>query len=155
MAKLNMDLSGVKEETSSAFSLVPAGDYEVKVVSADVKETKSGGAGLILGLEILSGDQSGKKIKDFINIVNSNVDAERIGKQRLKLIAMLVGVKNPNKVADTDELLTGKPVVVSVDVRDDGEYKNNVIKHYFPSDKKNEEVKTETKVATSKKPWEK
>ena len=120
-----------------------------------VRTAKSGGAGLILGLEILSGDHSGKKIKDFINIVNSSVDAERIGKQRLKLIAVLVGVKNPNKVADTDELLTGKPIVVSVEVKDDGEYKNNVIKHYFPSDKKNEDVKTETKVATSKKPWEK
>ncbi len=153
--KLNMDLSGVQEESRSEFSLIPAGEYSVKVVSAEVKETKSGGAGLIIGLQVVGGECDGKKIKDFLNIVNSNQDAERIGKQRLKLIASLVGVKNPNKIADTDELLTGKVISVLVDVKDDGEYKNNTIKMYFSSNAPQAEVKTEAPKASAKKPWEK
>ena len=152
--KLNLDLSSVEVRTPSNYSLVPAGEYDVTVVKAELKDTKSGGAMLILGYEVMSGEHAGKVIKDTMNIVNQSAEATRIGLERLKTVANATGHKNPSKIADSDELLNLNPFLVIVDVKDDGQYKNNVVKAVI---KTSTEPSTEFKAppATTKKPWSK
>lgn len=152
--KLNLDLTETKVQSPSGYSLVPAGEYDVTVVKAELKETKAGGAMLILGYEVQSGEFAGKIIKDTMNIVNQNADATRIGLERLKTVANATGHKNPNKIADSDELLNLNPFSVIVDVKEDAQYTNNIVKAVI---KTTAEPSTEFKApaVTAKKPWSK
>lgn len=108
MAKLGIDLSQVKEQSSSGYSMIPAGKYEMKVVKTEVKETKTGGAMLVCDLEVQDfGDHVNKKIPYQMNIVNASAEAQRIGLSQLKSLAIACHVKNPNAIGDSDELITG------------------------------------------------
>lgn len=138
--KLGLDLSSVEVKAASGYNVVPTGEYDVVVSKAEIKETKSGGTMLILGYEVQSGDQAGKVIKHTMNIVNQSADATRIGLETLKRVAIATGHKNPNKIADTDELINKNPFLVIVDEVQDGEYKNNKVKAI---------VKTSTEADTS------
>ena len=155
--KLGLDLSSVEVKAASGYNVVPTGEYDVVVSKAELKETKSGGTMLILGYEVQSGDQAGKTIKHTMNIVNQDPDAVRIAKEQLKRVAIATGHKNPNKIADTDELINKNPFLVIVEEVQDGEYKNNKVKAI---------VKTSVEADTSfevpkaaapatKKPWSK
>jgi hypothetical protein len=128
MAKLNLDLSGVKVSEGSGFSVVPSGNYDVQVVSAEVKETKTGGSMLVFGLEILDGEHKGKVIRDSANTTNQNPEAVRIGYEKIKKIALVSGHKNPDRIIDTDDFLNLNPFMVIVETTDDGEYKRCNIK---------------------------
>lgn len=108
MAKLQLDLSQVKEQSNSGYSMIPAGKYEMKVVKTEVKDTKSGGAMLVCDLEVQDfGDHVSKRIPYQLNIVNSSAEAQRIGLSQLKSLAIACHVKNPNAIGDSDELITG------------------------------------------------
>ena len=108
MAKLNLDLSNVKEQSTSGYSMIPAGKYGMKVVKTEVKETKAGGHMLVCDLEVQDfGDHVSKKIPYQMNIVNASAEAQRIGLSQLKTLAIACGVKNPNAIGDSDELITG------------------------------------------------
>lgn len=138
--KLGLDLSSVEVKPASGYNVVPTGEYDVVVSKAEIKETKSGGSMLILGYEVQSGDQAGKTIKHTMNIVNQSAEATRIGLETLKRVAIATGHKNPNKIADTDELINKNPFLVIVEEVQDGEYKNNKVKAI---------VKTSTEADTS------
>mgnify|MGYP003588925959 CR=1 FL=1 len=108
MAKLNLNLADVKEQSNSGYSMIPAGKYEMKVVKTEVKDTKSGGAMLVCDLEVQDfGDHVSKRIPYQMNIVNASAEAQRIGLSQLKSLAIACHVKNPNAIGDSDELITG------------------------------------------------
>ena len=106
--KLGLDLSKVTEQSSSGYSMIPAGMYSMKVVKTDVKPTKTGGHMLVCDLEVQDfGDHVSKKIPYQMNIVNNSAEAQRIGLSQLKTLAIACQVKNPNAINDSDELITG------------------------------------------------
>jgi hypothetical protein len=127
--RLNLDLTHVEQESEKIFSYIPDGEYDVRLTHADLKETKSGGSQLILGYKVVSGEHTGKMIADRLNIVNASTEAVRISLERLKTVAIAVGHKDPNKIADTDELLTGQEftIITKTDsfVNDKGETINS------------------------------
>ena len=98
MAKLGLDLSENKVSKPSVFTTVPAGEYKVVVAHAEIKEAKSGGNYIEFGYEIVDGSLASAMVKDIVNIINTSKDAERIGRDRLKTIAVATGAKNPNKI---------------------------------------------------------
>lgn len=105
MAKLNLNLSAVAAERDG-FDLLPEGIYNLKITSVDVKATKGNdGHYLEVACQVIDGSQAGKAICDRITIKNKSEDATRIGLARLKKIAEVGGHKNPNLIADTDELI--------------------------------------------------
>ena len=101
--KLNLDLSGVSTQSSRV--VVPTGNYPVEVVNAEAKETKAGGAMLVVGYRILSGQHAGSVISDNYNIMNANEDAQRIALSCIKTILTVGGHKNPDALKDSDEML--------------------------------------------------
>ena len=108
MSKLNLDLSGVTEQSTSGYSMIPAGKYGMKVVKTEVKPTKTGGHMLVCDLEVQDfGDHVSKKIPYQMNIVNNSPEAQKIGLSQLKTLAIACQVKNPNAIGDSDELITG------------------------------------------------
>lgn len=155
--KLGLDLSSVEVKAALGYNVVPTGEYDVVVSKAEIKETKSGGSMLILGYEVQSGDQAGKTIKHTMNIVNQSAEATRIGLETIKKVAIATGHKNPNKIADTDELINKNPFLVIVEEVQDGEYKNNkvkaIVKTSVEADTSFEAPKASTVKASA--PWKK
>lgn len=129
MGKLNLDLSQVKEQSTSGYSFVPAGKYTMKVVKTDVKENNNkNGHILTVDLEVQDfGDHVGKKIPYNLNIVHPNVDTQRIALSQLKSLAIAACAKNPNAIADSDELITGVEFEVELGEREyNGKYYSDV-----------------------------
>ncbi len=109
MAALNLDLSAVKEESASPFTFVPAGVYACTIIGTEVVDNSNkNGKILKIAFEILEGEHKGACLGENLNIVNPNVEAVRISLERLKRIAVLAGVKNPNKLAKSEDLHGGK-----------------------------------------------
>lgn len=162
MARLNLSLKGVEVQRQATgnnfYSTVPAGTYKVVVGKTEVKETKTGGAAVILGYKIIAGEHEGKLIKDFVNIKNANPTTTQIGLQRLATVAFATGLDG-QEVADSDDLLELEPFEVIVTVQDDGEYQNNRVKAVLCTRDVTAKAAAPkaapvAKVAT-KKPWEK
>lgn len=120
MAKLNLNLSEVKEQSSSGYSFVPAGKYTMKVVKTDVKENSNKtGHILCVDLEVQDfGDHVSKKVPYNMNIVHTNAETQRIALSQLKTLAIAVGAKNPNAIGDSDELITGAEIEVEITERE-------------------------------------
>ena len=151
MARLNLSLKGIEpSKPSTGYALVPEGTYKVIVGKTEAKETKSGGGAVILGYQIVEGEHEGKLIKDFINVVNANPEASRIGMQRLATVAFATGFKG-TEIGDSDELLNLEPFEVVVAVKDDGEYKNNNVKAILVL--RDVSAKPAPAKAATKKPW--
>lgn len=155
MSGLNLSLKGVeiqKPSTGSSYSLVPAGTYKVVVGKTEVKETKTGGSAVILGYRVVDGDQEGKLIKDFVNVVNANPEAARIGLQRLATVAFATGFAK-DQIGDSDELLNLEPFEVVVTVQDDGEYQNNRVKAVLCTRDVTKKAAAPVAKTVTKKPW--
>ena len=116
MAKLGLDLSGVKASGGSKFTLVPAGKYCVQVTEAEVVQTKKGGYQLVLCLTVKEGDHTGANLREGINIQNENEMATRIGLETVKKIMTVGGHANTDMLGDSDELLSLKLFSVLVGV---------------------------------------
>lgn len=160
MAGLNLSLANVQIEqpkTGNYYSLVPAGTYKVVVGKTEVKETKTGGAAVILGYKIVEGEHEGKLVKDFVNVKNANPMAAQIGMQRLATVAFATGFGG-SSIDDSDDLLNLQPFEIVVSVQDDGEYQNNRVKAVLCTrdvTKKAVEAAPVKKAVATKKPWEK
>lgn len=88
---------------SGDFPPVPKGTYRVKVVNAEVKETKAGnGEMLKVRLDIIGPEHVGRVVFDDILIKHTSPDAQRIGRERFATLARACGLKNPR---GTDPLL--------------------------------------------------
>lgn len=110
--KIDLNLSGVVEEKTSATDFVPAGKYEVEIVEVEMKENESTkNWRMDIFMRIISGDQAGKIVRDMLNPYHSNAEAQRISLSRIKGILFKIGHNNPEALADTDEMIGGKLIV--------------------------------------------
>lgn len=118
MAQLNFDSTGVPAQSS--FDPIPAGWYNVSIVSSEYKDTSSGGKMLNLQVKVLDGQYANRIIFDGLNLVNQNPVAEKIAAERLSAYCAATGVI---RFQDTNQL-HGIPFSVRVAIKIDrtGQY---------------------------------
>lgn len=131
MANLGGMFDATQVEPQGEYTPIPAGDYKVQIITSEMVATKAGdGQMLKLELEIMEGDQSGRKLFDRLNLDNPNAQAVEIAQRALSSICHSVGVLS---VQDSEELHF-KPMIAVVTVSPPrGEYgPGNNIKLYKP-----------------------
>jgi hypothetical protein len=114
----------------SSFEVVPAGEYEVAIVSSVVETTKDKlGKFLKLELAVLNGQYQNKKIFDRLNLWNKSAQATEIARGTLSAICRAVGVMTP----EDSSALHNKPMRVKVVVKKSPEFgESNEVKAYKP-----------------------
>lgn len=114
-----------------SYDPLPAGDYQVMVSAAEVKEnSKKTGKYLKLELEVLTEGFTGRKVFSNINLTNPNKTAEEIGLRDLEALRVATGLKAIGDSAD----LVDKVIVVRLAVKNSEQYgPQNEVKGYKPS----------------------
>src|SRR5512133_201922 len=104
MAQLNFNAEDV--EPMGSFEPLPVGDYIVIVSASEKKATKQAdGEYLQLTYDVVDGEFKGRKLFDRLNLINKNVDAQKIARGKLSAICHVTGVMHPK----TSEELHNKP----------------------------------------------
>lgn len=112
MAKINLTGGEVK-----SFAPIENGEYLVKILDTELKQTKSGGFALNVTFEIQEGVCKGRRIWESYNIINQSEQASSIGKGQVKTLALCCGL-DPESVDDS-EMLHGKLVIARVEGKPD------------------------------------
>lgn len=113
MANLGGTFDATQVEPNGTYEVIPPGDYVAQITSSEMQDnSKKDGAFLKLELEILDGDQAGRKLFDRLNLVNQNAQAVEIAQRTLSAICHAVGVLT---VSDSEELHL-RPMSVKVKV---------------------------------------
>lgn len=136
MAQLGATFDATAVDPSAPFEVIPAGKYPVQIVASDMRPTKDGsGSYLWLELEILDGEQKGRKVYDRLNLDNQNQQAVEIAQRALSAICHATGKLH---VSDSEDLHY-IPMVATVRVRpgrvvDGKEYSaSNEVRGYEPA----------------------
>lgn len=129
MAALPGVFDATQVEPQGEYTPIPAGEYKVQIITSEMVATKSGdGQMLKLELEIMEGEQAGRKIFDRLNLDNPNATAVEIAQRTLSAICHAVGVLS---VQDSEELHFKPMIAVIVVTPPKGEYgAGNNIKTY-------------------------
>jgi len=111
------------------FTPLPAGDYNVTIHDAEIKQTKSGtGQYINLKLHVDGPTHTGRFLFGALNIKNDSAQAEQIGRGQLGSILRAIGIES---LEDTDQLLGGTLSAKVVIKPASGQYKEgNEIKGY-------------------------
>ena len=119
MATLGFDFKADDYQNENSFDALPAGWYQVKVESAEVKATKAGtGKYISVGYKVTGENYNGRMVFGNLNIQNPNPEAERIGRQQLGDLCRAIGIAG---VQDTNQLIGGN-CMVNLNVRKSEEY---------------------------------
>jgi len=125
-----LNLSGI--EASGSSNTLQPGRYQCKVVSAQLRDTRSGGKQVEVTLEDVG---TGGQIRHWINVhVPSSEQATRIGREQLKALLTFGGHKNPDKpgdIASLKGLMPGVSVVSQTYTKDGEERTGSGVKGYF------------------------
>lgn len=131
MANLGGNFDATSVEPQGEYTPIPAGEYRVHIVSSEKKQNKAQtGHYWEMVMEILDGDQQGRKVTERLNLDNPNATAVDIAARTLSAICHATGKLS---IADTEEL-HNLPMVAKVVVTPPrGEYgPGNEIKAYKP-----------------------
>lgn len=102
MAFLGGTFDATQVEPSGDYTPVPAGEYKAQVVASSMEENSAKtGSFLKLELEIIEGDQAGRKLFDRLNLDNPNAQAVEIAQRQLSALCHAVGRLS---VSDSDDL---------------------------------------------------
>lgn len=108
-------------QSDNSYDVVPAGWYQASIVSAEVKDTKSGtGQYINVRYQITGPEHSGRNVFGMINIRNANPKAESIGHQQLGELMRAIGLDD---LEDTDQL-TNAQMAIKVTVSESEQYGN-------------------------------
>ena len=127
-----MDLNGfnaLEVEPSTTFQPLPADWYKCVITEAEERVTSKGnGSFLLLSIEVIDGNYSGRKVFDRLNLKNPNPTAVEIAQRSLSSICRAISVNSPK---DSSELCD-KPMMVKLAVRAaSGDYEaSNDVKGY-------------------------
>ena len=100
MSNFDMGLLDGVEASTGVREVPDDGDYNLAVSSSEYVDTKNG-TGFKMKFTILDGTSSGVELNHFINIINSNSQAEQIGRAEMKALLEVTG-------SDTPDVLEGK-----------------------------------------------
>ena len=109
---INEGLDPNVEESSSGFTVFPAGTYPVVIIADELKDN-SAKTGKIYNLElmIIDGEFKNGTLKDRLNIKNPAEIAQKIGQGTLKKLCRLTNVTYPPE--DTNKM-HGIPIMATV-----------------------------------------
>lgn len=133
MAKFGFSVDEVDmtQVGGGSYDPIPAGDYTLKALEAEEKETKAGGTMIKVKFEVVSGEYAGRLIWDNFNVVNASEKAQNIGRQQLVAWATACGKPDAD---DTDKLLDKKfNATVSIEKGTGGYKDSNGIKAFLAS----------------------
>lgn len=105
-------------KNESNFDPIPAGWYQVKINSAELKDAKSGGKYINVRYDVVGPTHQGRVVFGMLNIQNPSQKAEEIGRAQLGDLMRAVGLP---RVQDTDELIGGD-LMIKVSIRKSAEY---------------------------------
>lgn len=131
-----MELAGFDANTvepTSDFEPLPAGWYKAVITESLEKPTKAQtGSYLQMTVEVIEGEQKGRKVFERLNLNNPNSTAVEIAQRTLSGICRATGVMTPRQSAD----LHDKPFMVKLAVKPgDAQYgPSNDIKEYAAAD---------------------
>lgn len=127
MASLNFKASNIQfEERTTSYGPLPAGEYECMIVKSETKATKSGnGSYLELEMHIISGDQSGRRHWERLNLDNPSLQTVKIAEEQLARLCVALGLDE----VDDSEQLHDKPFVAEFGI-DKKDSTRNVIWGY-------------------------
>ena len=127
MASLNFKASSIQiEERTTSYGPLPAGEYEMMVVKSTTKPTKSGnGSYLELEMHIISGEHTGRRHWERLNLDNPSLQTVKIAEEQLARLCMALGLDE----VDDSEQMHDKAFVaeLGIDKKDDT---RNVIWNY-------------------------
>lgn len=132
MASLNFKASAINfsERTSPTYGPLPAGDYEMMITASTTKPTKSGnGSYLELQMQVISGEHSGRRHWERLNLDNPSQQTVKIAQEQLARLVMALGLDD---VADSEEL-HDIPFIAEVGI-DKKDSTRNVIWGYHAAD---------------------
>lgn len=102
MAYLGGTFDASQVEPQGDYSPIPPGEYKVQIIASEMVENKAGtGSMLKLEIEVLEGEQAGRKLYDRLNLDNPNAQAVEIAQRTLSAICHAVGKLS---VQDSEEL---------------------------------------------------
>jgi hypothetical protein len=133
MARFDTSFDATSVEPTTTHELLPAGKYRAQIVESEMRVTKNGmGQFLWLMLDILEGEQKGRKIFDQLNLVNPNPTTVEIAQRTLSAICHATGKMH---VSDSEELHL-IPMTIQVKVRPpkNGYGESNAVA-YLPPDR--------------------
>jgi hypothetical protein len=114
MASFGHTFDASTVEPTTAFEILPPGQYLVQVVASEMRVTRDGlGQYLYLELDILEGPYAGHKLFDRLNLVNPNPDAVQIAQRSLSALCRAAG----RMQVSNSEQLHLIPIRVDVKVR--------------------------------------
>ena len=114
MARFDTSFDATSVEPTTAYELLPAGKYRAQIVESEMRVTKNGmGQFLWLMIDILEGEQQGRKIFDQLNLVNPNPTTVEIAQRTLSAICHATGRMH---VSDSEELHL-IPMMIQVKIR--------------------------------------
>jgi hypothetical protein len=88
-------------EVSTGGEVLPEGVYNLRVLKAEEKETKSGGAYISLFMKVVDGELEGKTCNTNLNVnCPSSKKAEDIAKAQVKILFTNNGLEKIDSVAD-------------------------------------------------------
>jgi hypothetical protein len=133
MARFDTSFDATSVEPTTAYELLPAGKYRAQIVESEMRVTKNGmGQFLWLMLDILEGEQKGRKIFDQLNLVNPNPTTVEIAQRTLSAICHATGRMH---VSDSEELhLIPMTIQVKIKPPKNGYGESNAIA-YLPPEK--------------------
>ena len=110
-----LSLDGVDaQKESSGGSILKAGDYNCKITSAEVKDTRTGGKQVVIEMK---DEETGSSIRDFINVhvpageslsieeKNNKTNAQKWGREKLKALLTHGGHPTPDRPNDISSLV--------------------------------------------------
>jgi len=128
MAQLNFKASSIEipERQGGAYGPLPAGEYEMVITRSATKPTKAGnGSYLELEMQVVSGEASGRRHWERLNLDNPSHQTVKIAQEQLAKLCVALGL---DEVNDSEELHDTPFIAeVGIDKKDD---QRNVIWSY-------------------------
>jgi len=124
-----INVADLPASQSGSFEPLPAGDYQVAIESAEIKDTNDKtGQYIKLKMKVNGPTHAGRVVFSNLNIRNKSPKAEEIGRQQLGDIMRAIGLAT---LTDTDQLIGGSLVVKLAIKPADGQYEaGNEVKAY-------------------------
>jgi hypothetical protein len=118
MAQLNFKASAIQvEDRTISRGPLPPGEYEVMIVKSDNRPTKAGnGSYLELEMHIISGEHTGRRHWERLNLDNPNLQTVKIAEEQLARLCVALGLDEVNDSAE----LHDKPFIAefAIDKKD-------------------------------------
>lgn len=128
MASLNFKASNIQfeERTAPTYGPLPAGEYECMIVKSSTRATKAGtGSYLELEMHVISGDHTGRRHWERLNLDNKSLQTVKIAEEQLARLCVALGLD----VVEDSEELHDKPFVAEFGI-DKKDNTRNVIWGY-------------------------